>query len=93
MISSPSSKKTAQDNQITARQYPAPSRLAFETEAVRRVRCEFEDKTWQMFWRIAVDGKNAATIAEELGVTPATVRKAKSRILRRLKQEVGDLDD
>jgi hypothetical protein len=47
------------------------------------VRCEFEDKIWQMFWRIAVDGNNATTIAEELGVTPATVRKPKSRNLRR----------
>lgn len=61
-------------------------------EAVTRVRCEFEDKTWQMFWRTAVDGNTAIAIAIELGVTPAAVRKAKSRILRRLKQEVGDLD-
>ena len=30
MISLPSSKKTAPNNQITARQYPASSRLAFE---------------------------------------------------------------
>ena len=31
------------------------------------------------------------TLAEELGTTPAAVRQAKSRVLRRLKQEMGDV--
>jgi RNA polymerase sigma-70 factor (ECF subfamily) len=29
-------------------------------------------------------------VAADLGVTPAAVRQAKSRVLRRLKEEVGD---
>ena len=32
-------------------------------------------------------------IASDMGVTPAAVRKAKSRILHRLKEEIGDLID
>jgi RNA polymerase sigma-70 factor, ECF subfamily len=59
--------------------------------ALDLVRGEFEVKTWQAFWRAAVDGHPVDLIATELGVTSAAVRKAKSRVLRRLKDEVGDL--
>jgi RNA polymerase sigma-70 factor (ECF subfamily) len=55
------------------------------------VRGEFEERTWQAFWRAAVEGHAPADIAADLGVTPAAVRKAKSRVLHRLRQEVGDL--
>jgi RNA polymerase sigma-70 factor (ECF subfamily) len=59
--------------------------------ALDLVRCEFEAKTWQMFWETVVHGRSPVDLAKEFGVTPATVRKAKSRVLRRLKEEVGDL--
>jgi RNA polymerase sigma-70 factor (ECF subfamily) len=55
------------------------------------VRGEFEPQTWQAFWRSAVDGHSPADIAADLGVTPAAVRKAKSRVLFRIRQEIGDL--
>ncbi len=61
--------------------------------ALELVRSEFEDRTWQAFWRCAVDGQSPAEIAEDLGVSAAAVRKAKSRVLHRLRQEVGDLID
>jgi RNA polymerase sigma-70 factor (ECF subfamily) len=59
--------------------------------ALELVRSEFEERTWQAFWRAAVDGHAPADIAADLGVTPAAVRKAKSRVLHRLRKEVGDL--
>ena len=59
--------------------------------AVDQVRGEFEDRTWQMFWRAVIDGRPTAAVAEELQVTPAAVRQAKSRVLRRLKREMGEL--
>ena len=59
--------------------------------AVEQVRGEFEERTWQMFWRTVIEGRSPAALAEELGVTPAAVRQAKSRVLRRLKQEMGEL--
>ena len=58
-------------------------------DALRLVRGEFEDRTWQAFWRAAVEGQPPSQIAEDLGVTPAAVRQAKSRILRRLKGVLG----
>jgi RNA polymerase sigma-70 factor, ECF subfamily len=59
--------------------------------ALDLVRDEFEPKTWTAFWRCAMDGQAPADIAAELGVTAAAVRKAKSRVLLRLRQEVGEL--
>jgi RNA polymerase sigma-70 factor (ECF subfamily) len=61
--------------------------------ALELVRTEFEPRTAEAFWRAAVAGQSAAVIAAELGMTPAAVRKAKSRVLLRLRQEVGDLAD
>jgi RNA polymerase sigma-70 factor (ECF subfamily) len=66
-----------------------------EGEVTRRVldlvRSEFEEKSWLAFQRTAVDGKLAADVALELGMTVAAVYKAKSRIFRRLRQQLGEL--
>jgi RNA polymerase sigma-70 factor (ECF subfamily) len=59
--------------------------------AVRLLQGEFEDRTWQAFWRTAVDGQAAAAAAAELGMSANAVRMAKSRVLRRLREELGDL--
>jgi RNA polymerase sigma-70 factor, ECF subfamily len=54
------------------------------------VRAEFEERTWQAFWRTAVEGQTPTVIAEDLGVTPAAIRQAKSRVLRRFKELLGE---
>ena len=59
--------------------------------AVEQVRGEFEECTWHMFWRTVIDGRSTIALAEELQVTPSAVRQAKSRVLRRLKEEMGEL--
>ena len=60
--------------------------------ALDLVRSEFEANTWRAFWRTAVDDQPPADIAAELGMSAAAVRMAKSRVLHRLKQEIGDLN-
>jgi RNA polymerase sigma-70 factor (ECF subfamily) len=55
------------------------------------IRSEFEERTWQAFWRTAVEGRAAADVAAELGMSPGAVRVAKSRVLHRLREELGDL--
>jgi RNA polymerase sigma-70 factor (ECF subfamily) len=62
-------------------------------KAIQAARAEFPERMWQIFWRQAVDGNPAPRVAEEFGTTPAAVRQIKSRVLRRLKQLVGDLAD
>jgi RNA polymerase sigma-70 factor (ECF subfamily) len=54
---------------------------------------EFRPTTWRACWESVVSGRPAAEIAAELGITPAAVHCAKSRILRRLRQELKDLMD
>lgn len=56
-----------------------------------QIRCEFADKTWQMFQRSVIDDLATAQVADEFGVSPATVRQSRSRILRRLRQHLGDV--
>lgn len=59
--------------------------------AVDLLRDEFEERTWRAFWCVAVDGRLPADVAEELGVSLNAVYLAKSRVLRRLREEFGDL--
>ncbi len=62
---------------------------------VRRVleaiRGEFEERTWRAFWEVQMEGRGTDEVGGELGMTPATVRKAKFRVLRRLREEMGEL--
>jgi RNA polymerase sigma-70 factor (ECF subfamily) len=61
--------------------------------ALERIRCEFEERTWLAFWLTVITGRAAATLTTELGMSIAAIRQAKSRVLRRIKLEVGDLLD
>lgn len=70
---------------------PAEQVSGLYHRALSLVRGEFEDRTWQAFWRVAVDGLPVDAVARELSVSPAAVRQAKSRVLRRLREEIGDL--
>jgi RNA polymerase sigma-70 factor (ECF subfamily) len=60
--------------------------------ALELIRAEFEPKTLTAFWRVTVDGEATADVARDLGITPSAVRLAKSRVLRRLREELGDLE-
>jgi RNA polymerase sigma-70 factor (ECF subfamily) len=56
------------------------------------IRSEFEPRTWSAFWRTAVDGLSAADAGQELSMTAGAVRVAKSRVLARLRAELGESD-
>jgi RNA polymerase sigma factor (sigma-70 family) len=62
-------------------------RLAFSIEP------EFETTTFRAFQRVVMDGKRPADVAAELGISVNAVLIAKSRILRRLRQEVQGFID
>ena len=55
-----------------------------------QVESEFEPKTWQAFWRTTIDVQTVATVAAELDISAATVRQHRARVLRRLRQQLGD---
>lgn len=70
-----------------------------EADLVRRqlrrvleeVRGEFEERTWRAFWEVQMEERGTDEVGRELGMTAAAVRKAKFRVLRRLREELGDL--
>jgi RNA polymerase sigma-70 factor (ECF subfamily) len=51
------------------------------------------DRTWQAFWRTAVEGHPPADIAADLGMSVNAVYVAKARMLARLREEFGGLID
>ena len=61
--------------------------------ALQQVQSEFEPGNWQGSWRSVVDGIPTDVVAAELNVSTATIRQARSRILRKLRQQLGDLGD
>lgn len=61
--------------------------------ALEQIRAEFQAQTWQAFWRATVEGHTTKDIAADLGVTPDAVRVAKSRVLRRLRQEMDQFGE
>ena len=64
--------------------------------ASAKVKPEFEEKTWNAFWRTAVESEPGASVGEVLGMSPGAVYVAKSRVIARLRERVasvtGDLE-
>ncbi|MFL5242116.1 MAG: RNA polymerase sigma factor [Gemmataceae bacterium] len=84
--------------QLPLPQHVVPD-LAPEDERERRlfaraldlIRRDFEERTWLAFWRTAVEGRPLKDVAAELGLSPGAARVAKSRVLHRLREELGDV--
>ncbi len=55
------------------------------------VQPHFTPATWAAFQRFGVDGVAAGRVAEELSLSENAVILAKSRVLKRLREEAGDL--
>lgn len=58
-----------------------------------RIEAEVTSSTWQAFCRVALEGKDEAAVAAELGLSVNAVFIAKSRVLQRLRREAGSLID
>ena len=55
------------------------------------IRNDVKPTTWEAFYRVAVEGQETATVAHDLQMQPGAVRVARSRVLRRLRDQLGDL--
>jgi RNA polymerase sigma-70 factor (ECF subfamily) len=58
---------------------------------MQRVQGDFAPATWQAFRRHALEGEPAMQVAEALGLSLNSVLLAKSRVLKRLRQELAGL--
>jgi RNA polymerase sigma-70 factor (ECF subfamily) len=54
---------------------------------------DFQPATWKAFWEQAVEGRPAAEVAAELGLTIGAVYASKFRVLDRLRRELADMLD
>jgi len=63
-------------------------------DLVRRVLAfiqpDFSEASWQAFVRVVMEDQRPEDVARDLGMTPNAVYIAKSRILRRLRDELGE---
>lgn len=56
------------------------------------IQSEFNGSAWQAFWLTTVENRSSREAAREVGMTPGAVRQARYRILRRVRQELGDVE-
>lgn len=77
------------DDAVTATEY----RQFVVSRALEIMQAEFQPTTWKACWEHVVAGRPAADVARELGLTLNAVYLAKSRVLRRLRQELEGLLD
>jgi RNA polymerase sigma-70 factor (ECF subfamily) len=61
------------------------------TRGLKQVQGEFAPRTWEIFQRNVVDGLATASVAAEFNIQSASVRQIRSRVLRRLRQQFGDV--
>jgi len=61
--------------------------------AAELIRTDFEPNTWKSFFECAVNGRAEPEVARELGIKLSTLYVYKSRVLKRLKEELAGLLD
>lgn len=62
-------------------------------QMLESMRGNFSIETWRAFELVMLEEKSAQTAAEEVGVTVNAVYIAKSRVLKRLREEAGEMLD
>jgi RNA polymerase sigma-70 factor (ECF subfamily) len=62
-------------------------------EAQARVRLQVSPRDWNIFEALALEGRPGPVVAKELGMTVAAVLTAKSRVQKKLRQQIRLLDE
>ena len=93
----------ADHNGATLEDVPAPDgaepfwEVEYRELLTRRLlevmQAEFQPATWKACWACVVEGRPAAEVGAELGLSPGAVRAAKFRVLCRLRAELDGLLD
>jgi len=60
-------------------------------QCLEMIRAEFEPRTWSAFRAVSMEERPAAEAAAELGMSVGAVYMAKSRVLKRLREELDGL--
>ncbi len=62
------------------------------SKAASGVKNDFEEPTWNAFWRTCVDEQSAQSVAEDLQMSVASVYMARRRVLKRIQQQITFLE-
>jgi RNA polymerase sigma-70 factor (ECF subfamily) len=81
------------DNRQAEDLWEAEYRQEVTRQALRIMQTDFEPATWKACWETVAVGRPAAEVAAELGLSVNAVYLARTRVLRRLRQELSDLLD
>jgi len=71
--------------------WEAEHRQWLTRRALELMQAEFQPTTWKACWEFLVNGRPAAVVAAQLGITENAVFIAKFRVIRRLKEELAGL--
>lgn len=92
-ITAPSNDSFVDGDFIGETQMETRLQLSLLHQALANIRAHFSEATFQAFWMVAIEGRETAEVAAILGMRPGTIRVSKSRILKRLRMELGDAID
>lgn len=59
--------------------------------AAHHVRSQFASSSWKAFWETMVEGRDVESVAAELSITPGSIYMSRGRILRRIRETIGEL--
>ncbi len=60
--------------------------------ALERIRERAAPRTYRAFIAVVIEGRSASDVADELGMTSGAVRVAKTRMLQRMRNVLGEID-
>ena len=63
-----------------------------DARLVDRIKSEFSDRDWKLFWLVVVDGQTAKEAGAQFEMTSNAVRLVKMRVLRRFRQIAAEFD-
>lgn len=81
----------ATDNEGLEAGWDAEYHQSLAAHALKIMQQDFEETTWRACWEHVVSGRSAAEVGQELGLSEGAVYVAKSRVLKRLRQELEGL--
>jgi len=86
-------EQLADPNSEAANQFDHEHDKAVFRHAAEIVRSEIKESTWKAFHRHAMEGEDARQVAEDLELSLNSVLLAKSRVTRRIREEIQGMVD
>jgi RNA polymerase sigma-70 factor, ECF subfamily len=82
-----------ESDEATAEAIQIEYRRELFRRAARHVREDVDADTWRAFWMTMVEGQEIDNVARKLGKSVGSVYAARSRVMRRLRDKVRDVEN